>query len=121
MEISSGVLQSPQQQQTSIITFPSSTGATICTNGAPGTANATAMAVAANSLYYGQQRDECDLFFDFLKKKIQSFPAREITAIQVEFLNCVLRHEADYAQRLQNTSANNEETLGTVATNTLNP
>lgn len=114
LETSNNVLQVPQA---SIITFPPSTAATICTNGAPG---ATAMAVPANSLYYGQQRDECDLFFDFLKKKIQSFPPREITAIQVEFLNCVLRHEAAYAQRLQNSTNNIDPTTVSTARNTLN-
>ncbi|XP_065365879.1 uncharacterized protein LOC135958872 [Calliphora vicina] len=47
------------------------------------------------------QREECDLFFDFLKKKIQRFPPEEITSIQVEFLNCVLRREAEHAQKAQ--------------------
>lgn len=47
------------------------------------------------------QREECDLFFDFLKKKIQRFPREEMTAIQVEFLNCVLRREAEQAQKAQ--------------------
>lgn len=49
------------------------------------------------SSYCHHQREECDLFFDFLKKKIQRFPPEEITSIQVEFLNCVLRREAEHA------------------------
>ncbi|XP_075159098.1 uncharacterized protein LOC142232247 [Haematobia irritans] len=51
--------------------------------------------------YCNHQREECDLFFDFLKKKIQRFPPEEITSIQVEFLNCVLRREAEHAQKAQ--------------------
>ncbi|XP_005185909.2 probable serine/threonine-protein kinase ndrD [Musca domestica] len=50
--------------------------------------------------YCNHQREECDLFFDFLKKKIQRFPPEEITSIQVEFLNCVLRREAEHAQKI---------------------
>uniref|UniRef100_A0A1A9Z0F6 MADF domain-containing protein n=1 Tax=Glossina pallidipes TaxID=7398 RepID=A0A1A9Z0F6_GLOPL len=51
------------------------------------------------SAYCALQREECDLFFDFLKKKVQRFPPEEITSIQVEFLNCVLRREAEHAQK----------------------
>lgn len=107
LETSNNVLQMPQA---SIITFPPSPATTICTNGVPG---AGAVAMPPNSVYYGQQRDECDLFFDFLKKKIQSFPPREITAMQVEFLNCILRREAAYAQRQQNSTNSND--LGTLS------
>ncbi|XP_017066834.1 uncharacterized protein LOC108104975 [Drosophila eugracilis] len=40
------------------------------------------------------KRDELDLFFDFLKKKLQCFSKTQITHIQMEFLNCVSRQEA---------------------------
>ncbi|XP_033172501.1 lateral signaling target protein 2 homolog [Drosophila mauritiana] len=40
------------------------------------------------------KRDELDLFFDFLKKKMQCFSKTQITHIQMEFLNCVSRQEA---------------------------
>ncbi|KAH8304636.1 hypothetical protein KR018_005848 [Drosophila ironensis] len=40
------------------------------------------------------KRDELDLFFDFLKKKMQSFSKTQITHIQMEFLNCVSRQES---------------------------
>ncbi|XP_064556402.1 dendritic arbor reduction protein 1 [Drosophila montana] len=39
------------------------------------------------------KRDELDLFFDFLKKKMQYFSKTQITHIQMEFLNCVSRQE----------------------------
>ncbi|ALC48347.1 CG12155 [Drosophila busckii] len=39
------------------------------------------------------KRDELDLFFDFLKKKMQCFSKTQITHIQMEFLNCVSRQE----------------------------
>ncbi|KAH8338824.1 hypothetical protein KR074_001563 [Drosophila pseudoananassae] len=40
------------------------------------------------------KRDELDLFFDFLKKKMQCFSKTQITHIQMEFLNCVSRQES---------------------------
>ncbi|EDW26790.1 GL14722 [Drosophila persimilis] len=40
------------------------------------------------------KRDELDLFFDFLKKKMQCFSKTQVTHIQMEFLNCVGRQEA---------------------------
>ncbi|BFG02477.1 uncharacterized protein DMAD_01969 [Drosophila madeirensis] len=40
------------------------------------------------------KRDELDLFFDFLKKKMQCFTKTQLTHIQMEFLNCVGRQEA---------------------------
>lgn len=46
-----------------------------------------------------QTRDELDLFFDFLKNKMQRLPQVDITGIQIEFLNCVLRREADAVQK----------------------
>ncbi|XP_036341279.1 uncharacterized protein LOC118750672 [Rhagoletis pomonella] len=45
--------------------------------------------------YNGQSREELDLFFAFLKQKMQRFSKEEITLMQVEFLNCVQKHEAE--------------------------
>ncbi|XP_061396893.1 serine/threonine-protein kinase dst1 [Musca vetustissima] len=73
------------------------------TNNSMGTISiATTTLAGSNCMvadYCNHQREECDLFFDFLKKKIQRFPPEEITSIQVEFLNCVLRREAEHAQK----------------------
>lgn len=64
--------------------------------------SSTTMVMSSNTTTLcNHQREECDLFFDFLKKKIQRFPPEEITSIQVEFLNCVLRREAEHAQKAQ--------------------
>lgn len=69
---------------------------------APAYSNSTSsLAMSAPTTFCNHQREECDLFFDFLKKKIQRFPPEEITSIQVEFLNCVLRREAEHAQKAQ--------------------
>ncbi|XP_018792893.1 PREDICTED: uncharacterized protein LOC108971353 isoform X1 [Bactrocera latifrons] len=46
-------------------------------------------------MYNGQSREELDLFFAFLKQKMQRFSKEEITLMQVEFLNCVQKHEAE--------------------------
>ncbi|XP_004523992.1 uncharacterized protein LOC101460784 [Ceratitis capitata] len=50
-----------------------------------------------NSMAYnGQSREEeLDLFFAFLKQKMQRFSKEEITLMQVEFLHCVQKHEAE--------------------------
>ncbi|TMW53407.1 hypothetical protein DOY81_001529 [Sarcophaga bullata] len=61
----------------------------------------SSVTLATTTAYCNHQREECDLFFDFLKKKIQRFPPEEITSIQVEFLNCVLRREAEHVQKAQ--------------------
>ncbi|XP_067639966.1 uncharacterized protein [Eurosta solidaginis] len=46
-------------------------------------------------MYNGQAREELDLFFAFLKQKMQRFSKEEITLMQVEFLNCVQKREAE--------------------------
>ncbi|XP_037935799.1 uncharacterized protein LOC119669839 isoform X2 [Teleopsis dalmanni] len=53
----------------------------------------TSSSLSAKDHQQNETNEELDLFFDFLKKKIQHFSKDRITAIQVEFLNCVLKHE----------------------------
>ncbi|XP_055845167.1 uncharacterized protein LOC129911390 [Episyrphus balteatus] len=55
-------------------------------------------------LTIGNKKDELDLFFQFLKTKIQNLPSVDITAIQIEFLNAVLRREAAHLEKTSNTN-----------------
>jgi len=75
-----------------------------CGSGQPLAVSAAAsssnMLIKEEELHQQQQvaqalakRDELDLFFDFLKKKMQCFSKTQITHIQMEFLNCVSRQE----------------------------
>lgn len=59
-------------------------------------------AAHSNILKIGTKSEELDLFFNFLKAKIKNLPRVEITAIQIEFLNSVLRREAAAAQNQAN-------------------
>ncbi|XP_055911755.1 uncharacterized protein LOC129945847 [Eupeodes corollae] len=59
---------------------------------------------SSECLTIGDKKDELDLFFQFLKTKIQNLPSVDITAIQIEFLNAVLRREAANYEKEANTN-----------------